>query len=59
MKNIELLNKSITDLTPAEKNEAAILAKNLLDMMIKKMSPDEKEAVLQSSGVYEIPARFK
>lgn len=59
MKNSELLSKSVTDLTPAEKTEAAILAKNLLDMMLKKMTTEEKEAVLKGSGVYEIPARFK
>ena len=59
MKNMELLSKSVTELTPAEKTEAAILAKNLLDMMLKKMTAEEKEAVLNGSGVYEIPARFK
>lgn len=59
MMNKDLLSKSITDMTAAEKTEAAILAKNLLDMMLKKMTAEEKEAVLNSFGTYEIPARFK
>jgi nucleoid DNA-binding protein len=59
MMNKDLLSKSITDMTAAEKTEAAILAKNLLDMMLKKMTAKEKEAVLNSYGTYEIPARLK
>ena len=59
MMNKDLLQKSITDMTAAEKTEAAILAKNLLDMMLKKMTAEEKEAVLNSYGTYEIPARLK
>lgn len=59
MMNKDLLAKSITDMTAAEKTEAAILGKNLLDMMLKKMTAEEKEAVLNSFGTYEIPARFK
>lgn len=59
MMNKDLLSKSITDMTAAEKTEAAILAKNLLDMMLKKMTAEEKEAVLNSFGTYEIPARLK
>lgn len=59
MKNKDLLSKSITELTAAEKTEAAILAKNLLDMMLKKMTAEEKDAVLNSFGTYEIPARLK
>ena len=34
-------------------------AKNLLDMMLKKMTAEEKEAVLNSYGTYEIPVRLK
>ena len=59
MMNKDLLSKSITDMNAAEKNEAVILAKNLLDMMLKQMTAEEKEAVLNSFGTYEFPARLK
>lgn len=59
MTNRELLSKSATEMTNAEKTEAAILAKNLLDMMMKQMTDEEKQKVLDSFGTYEIPRRFK
>lgn len=59
MTNRDLINKSVLDMSREEKAEAVLLAKNLLSMMLAKMTTAEREQVLNSFGTYEIPERFK
>lgn len=59
MTNREFLQKSVTDLTASEKAEAAIMAKNLLEIIMRNCTEEEKQEILNGAGVYNIPARLK
>jgi nucleoid DNA-binding protein len=58
MTNREFLNTRISDMTAVEKNDAIVMAKNLLDIVLKNCNETEKEKILNSFGTYEVPARL-
>ncbi len=57
--NKDILYKSVTDFTPQEKNEIVAITKNLLDIILRNCTEEEKKAILNSYGTCEIPARLK
>lgn len=54
MKNGDFLNKSILDMTTAEKDDAIMLAKNLLFAVMETMTDEERERVKASYGASEV-----
>lgn len=59
MTNAEMLNKSITDYTKREKEDALVLAKNLLEIILSGCNEEEKQRILQDTGSAEIARIMK
>lgn len=58
MTNRELIEKSFTDMSRQEKADAVALAKNLLEIILRGCSEEEKKAVLDGVGTWNIPSRM-
>lgn len=54
MMNGDFLDKSILDMTTAEKDDAIMLAKNLLFAVMETMTDEERERVKASHGASEV-----
>jgi len=59
MTNRDLLNKSVTDMTNTEKTEMALMAKNLMDALIKRLPKEEAEKCLDEYGVARLIMNLK
>lgn len=60
MTNRDFMNKSITDMSKSELQEVAGFAKNMLDIILKHCTEEEREQFLDGyMGISEMPIRLR